>query len=1130
MRRNLQSLIPRLVALATLLAIVLAAGVAALSSGTAGSAVPRGAAIPGDEAVQLRQPADPYIGKVTPKADADRLGMFGPQMPWTLIPVHAVLQPNGHVLTYGSPANTVAQGGLDYDDFNPAVGASLAAHVTTRARTEYNSFCNFGVLGADGLIYMAGGNTVAGAATLDPDTARESALPSMRYPRWYGSVLRRPDGSLLVVGGGDYYVTDGYRTRNDARVSTTPEIFRDGAWVELTGARSSDAAGAVDNRYWYPRIYNAPDGRVFGLSWDQMWYMLTPGSGAFTHAGVTPFPAGASSSTVMLAPGRILVSGGGERANDEPAAARRAASIIDINAPSPRVSAVTPMNSVRNWHNLTVLPDGRVLANGGTIYGVSAGGGAGNSQYQAEMYDPVADRWSNLDSAQRIRSYHSISLLMPSGGVLTGGGGVPGPEDNLNAEMFYPPSMFARVDGKVQWADRPLIRSLAGQIRFGSTLTLGLSTTRTIAQASLISTGAVTHSFNTDQRRIPLTFEQNGAEVKVALPSDENRMPAGTYLLSVVDSDGVSSPAQTITIKRDGSPGAVTIYEVDREPAPDAGGGGSTEPGVVPLTVGTSIGFEPVGLPGKRIRHTDGRATLAELNEASPEEARRASSFVVRPGLAGTDCLSFEAVDRPGSYLRHRGSEVWVDPRADETSYAGAATWCPERGKLGQYTSLRSYDASSSYLTLPSPSSLAVRAVSGSTDDRANATFAVREGLAPAPGRAELEAVLAEQTDTEVTVRVHNAGEATGRITAVQIGGAGWSQSAGPSAPFEVAGGATAVLTFSRGSVDTELALTTDAGAVLRVALTQAPAPPPPAVAQLGLELLSQSDDETVVKVVNTGGADGRVTSVGVPGGGWSVRGPSVPFVVETGRGVELRLGRGSADGDLVVSTDTGDVLRLALTGIEKPEPEPELEPEPSVVPDPSAGGWRSNGAASVVSGALQLTPATADTRGSAFFPDPVAVGDGLTVSFDATVGDGTGADGLALVLADPARGAASTSLGGGGGSLGFGGIAGHAVALVSYPNGTQAQGDFLGISDGAKAGAWQTLNWLSAQSLLAPLQNTTRRVTVSITRSTITARMDGVTVVETVAVPGTVLLGFTAATGGLTNRHTIRNVTVTST
>ena len=82
-----------------------------------------------------------------------------------------------------------------------------------------------------------------------------------------------------------------------------------------------------------------------------------------------------------------------------------------------------------------------------------------------------------------------------------------------------------------------------------------------------------------------------------------------------------------------------------------------------------------------------------------------------------------------------------------------------------------------------------------------------------------------------------------------------------------------------------------------------------------------------------------------------------------------------------------------------------------AIVPNPAAGGWTLNGTASLTGSSLQLTPASGTSAGSAFWPqtiDPRA----LKIEYDATIGGGSGADGIALVFADPSKGATPTSLG----------------------------------------------------------------------------------------------------------------------
>ncbi|MBJ7519712.1 MAG: DUF1929 domain-containing protein [Solirubrobacteraceae bacterium] len=378
------------------------------------------------------------------------------------------------------------------------------------------------------------------------------------------------------------------------------------------------------------------------------------------------------------------------------------------------------------------------------------------------------------------------------------------------------------------------------------------------------------------------------------------------------------------------------------------------------------------------------------------------------------------------------------------------------------------------------------------------------------------------QTDTQVTVKVANTGDATGTIESIALPGAGWVRVGGPAAPFAVAAGGETTLTLTRGTVDGDLVLTPSTGSALRLALEKAPPAP---TANLALTKTAETDTQVTVKVANSGNAGGTIQTVTVPGAGWAqTSGPSAPFTVGPGAEQTLAFTRGTVDGDLVLTPTAGGVLRLALTKAPVPDP----DPEPSTVPDPTEGGWQLNGSSTINRGALQLTAPTSDQRGTAFWPTALDTSSGLTIEFDATIDAGSGADGLTMVLADPARGATPVSIGGGGGHLGFGGIPGWAVALGSFPNGTQTSGNYVGLSNGAQAGAWQTLSWLQTTPLLTPLQNTTRKVRVTIAAGTVTVALDGVPMItRAVDLPNRLLLGFSAATGGLTNRHAISDVDV---
>ncbi|MFC4066949.1 galactose oxidase-like domain-containing protein [Actinoplanes subglobosus] len=575
MVRGLPGLGRRLMAGATVTAAVV--GGMALSAGTAQSAehehattqalAGSGQVTVGSSRVALNQPADPYIGKVFPDANAHLTGMYSAQVAWPLVGIHMALLPNGHVVSYGTPPGEARQGGFSYDDWDPAIGVGTDAHLQTASMHSYDAFCNSLERLPDGRLLMVGGNSVTATMIYDPATGAQTMGGQLNRQRWYATVLRLPDDRMLTLGGGNSYNVDAWQRPDDnTTVATTPEISNGtGAWTKLTGADSTVAFGARDNRWWYPRAYVAPDGKVFGVSDDQMWKLDPSGTGKVTSLGTLPVGIGVSGSSVMYAPGKLLFAGGGQYNNGSSEVATNRATAVDINGTTPKTAETSSMRLARNWLNLTVLPNGEVLANGGTRVGTQPG--AANSTYDSEIWNPVTGKWRDAAKAQRIRSYHSTAVLMPSGSVLTAAGGVPGPEDNLNAEIYYPPYLFTKgTDGRVRWANRPQITGISGSLKYGGTVSLGLSDTRKLSSLSLTRATSVTHSYNTDQRRVPLSFRQSGNTVTATMPANANLLPPGSYLLSGVDTNGVPTPAQMVTIKKSGA-GTVTVYAKDRTAA-----------------------------------------------------------------------------------------------------------------------------------------------------------------------------------------------------------------------------------------------------------------------------------------------------------------------------------------------------------------------------------------------------------------------------------------------------------------------------------------------------------------------------------------------------------------------------------
>jgi hypothetical protein len=147
--------------------------------------------------------------------------------------------------------------------------------------------------------------------------------------------------------------------------------------------------------------------------------------------------------SVMFAPFKVLTVRADKRAQ-----------VVDISSFPPVVTDVANLNYDRIWGNATVLPDGKILVTGGS--GVI--NELTNVAYQSEIFDPAIGTWTLGASASIPRLYHSATLLLPDGSVLTGGGGAAGPVSELNGEIYYPAYLYAQ-DGSGNPAPRPQIVS-----------------------------------------------------------------------------------------------------------------------------------------------------------------------------------------------------------------------------------------------------------------------------------------------------------------------------------------------------------------------------------------------------------------------------------------------------------------------------------------------------------------------------------------------------------------------------------------------------------------------------------------------------------------------------------------------
>ena len=206
------------------------------------------------------------------------------------------------------------------------------------------------------------------------------------------------------------------------------------------------------------------------------------------------------------------------------------------------------------------------------------------------------------------------------------------------------------------------------------------------------------------------------------------------------------------------------------------------------------------------------------------------------------------------------------------------------------------------------------------------------------------------------------------------------------------------------------------------------------------------------------------------------------------------------------------------------------VQATPTNVPAPSASTWTLNGTATLPSASvLQLTDATTQYEvGSAFYSTAVP-GAGMDAQFDGFLGNGTGADGLTLTLADATMSTPS-ALGSVGGGEGFAGVGGLAVSLDTYKNGAgDPSNNFVGIATTGVAGS--VLHYVATNATVPVLRNVVDHVEVITTATSVVVKLNGSQVLNdvSIAVPTAVYVGFSGASGGLTDLHSISNVNITA-
>ena len=465
-------------------------------------------------------------------------GSWSATIGFPLVPAAAALLPGNKLLTWSAYSNTTFGGSNGKTqtailDLNTGVVTPL-----TVSSTGHDMFCPGVSILPDGRILISGGSNSAAATIYDPVNNTWTAAAPMKIPRGYQSNVTLSTGEVFSIGGS----WAGGQGGKNGEIWSASAGWRTLANAPVAPILTNDPQGVFrsDNHAW---LFAVSGGKVFHAGPSRRMNMFTTsGTGGVQDLGLRADSSDAmNGNAVMYDVGRILTLGGSPGYQNSDATAR--AYTIDINN-GVTVTRTGDMAARRTFANSVVLPDGQVLALGGQAYAQPFSDTT--AAMVPEAWNPATGKFTALAPMATPRTYHSVGLLLPDARVFVGGGGLCGSctTNHPDGQIFTPPYLL-NADGTAR--PRPTITTAPTSAALGSTIQV--TTSGPTPTFSLIRTSTVTHSVNTDQRRIPLTpTAVTGNTASLALPSDPGVVIPGQYLLFAIDANGVPSVAKTIKI------------------------------------------------------------------------------------------------------------------------------------------------------------------------------------------------------------------------------------------------------------------------------------------------------------------------------------------------------------------------------------------------------------------------------------------------------------------------------------------------------------------------------------------------------------------------------------------------------
>ena len=457
-------------------------------------------------------------------------------------PVHVALLSNGKLLVIAGSGNCgPAQPGCPTGPpYGPSNGSGalllnpVSGQTISQLSLSWDMFCNGMVLLEDGRPFIAGGNLQyypsfygePQAAIFDPLANTFSNTPNMAHGRWYPTLVTLGDGRVMTFSG----------LNETGSTNLAVEFYSaDSGWSpEYIAPWTPDL---------YPRLHLLPNGKVFYSGKQTISKLFDPSTNTWnTQVATTNYSGWRTYGSSVLLPLRpsnnydpkVMIMGGGSPATNT-------TEIIDMGAPVPAWQYGPNMSQARIEMNAVILPNGKVLALGGSVNDEDTS----TASLNADLYDPVSNTFSSAGVNAYPRLYHSVALLLPDATVWLAGGN-PTHGNYVKQMEIYKPAYLFNPDGTL--ATRPSIISAPGSIGYGDAFTVATPDAANISSVVLVRNGAVTHSFGMDQREVGLSFTVGSGLLTATAPPNGNIAPPGYYMLFILNKSGVPSVASFVQV------------------------------------------------------------------------------------------------------------------------------------------------------------------------------------------------------------------------------------------------------------------------------------------------------------------------------------------------------------------------------------------------------------------------------------------------------------------------------------------------------------------------------------------------------------------------------------------------------